>query len=189
MRLFVAVVPPEPVRRHLQQALDGLAGAAPFGSTGLRLPGADRWHVTLTFCGEVDEARRTDLEARLARAAGRHAALRLRLAGAGAFPRASRAQVLWIGADGEVDRLGRLAASTSAAARRAGVPVEGRRFRAHLTVARCRPEADLRETVAALAGYRGPDWLADELRLVRSRVGRGPVKYETIAAWPLRDGG
>lgn len=189
MRLFVAVEPPQPVRDHLQQALDGLDGAAARTLGGLRPVGSGRCHVTLTFCGDVGQRQRADLEARLARAVSRHPAPRLRLAGAGAFPQTTRAQVVWVGLDGDVQGLERIAASTCAAARRTGVPVDDRRFRAHLSIARCRPEADVRDLVAAMAGYRGPEWVADRLCLVRSRLGRGPAAYETIAAWPLQGGG
>ena len=53
----------------------------------------------------------------------------MRVAGAGAFPSAARATVLWAGIAGDRAALAALAASVSAAARRAGYPPpdEGRR--------------------------------------------------------------
>ena len=58
-------------------------------------------HLTLAFLGEVDEAVITGLAVRLERAARRHPCLSLSLAGAGAFPGATRARVLWTGIHGE----------------------------------------------------------------------------------------
>jgi 2'-5' RNA ligase len=176
VRLFVAVDPPASAVTHLRDRLE----PAP----GLRWTDPAQWHLTLTFCGEVDEETAADLTERLARAAGRHAPMELRLSGAGAFSRPARAHALWIGIAGDVDALGRLADSTSAAARRCGIPVEGRRFRAHLTIARASPPRDVRDVVASLGAYNGPSWTASELHLVRSHLG-GKTVHERIATWPL----
>jgi 2'-5' RNA ligase len=65
--------------------------------------------------------------------------------------------VLWTGVQGESRELAALAASVAAGARRAGAPPaeEGRRFRPHLTLARCREPVDVRLLVDGLSGYAG----------------------------------
>src|SRR5690606_7451066 len=101
------------------------------------------------FLGEVDEGRRAELERRLARAASRHSAQRLRIAGAGTFGSARRSRVLWAGVEplsdddeaGDPLPLRRLAESVRAGARRAGIEVDSR-FRAHLTLARAKTPVD-----------------------------------------------
>jgi 2'-5' RNA ligase len=35
-----------------------------------------------------------------------------------------------------------------------------------------------------LAGYRGPEWPVDEVRLLDSHLGAA-ARYETVAAWPI----
>src|SRR5690606_8591109 len=102
-----------------------------------RLPGAEKlrwteresWHFTLAFLGEVDEEVLPGLFERLGRAARRHAVHRVRLAGGGRF--GDRA--LWTGASGQRQALGRLAQSAAADARRVGLFVDDRPFKAHLT--------------------------------------------------------
>jgi 2'-5' RNA ligase len=89
---------------------------------------------------------------------------------------------------GGVDALRRLAGSVTAAARRSGIAVDVRPYRPHLTLARGREGADLRPAVAALAGFAGSPWAADELHLVRSRLGAGPggtAVHEIVETWPL----
>jgi RNA 2',3'-cyclic 3'-phosphodiesterase len=187
MRLFVAVMPPAPVLAELTAAVAPLKADRP----DLRWTSAQTWHLTLTFLGEVNEAVLPDLTTRLGRAAGRHRAQEVAFCGAGAFPRPSKAQVLWVGLRGDDAALGALAASVAAGARRAGAPPpdEGRRFRPHVTLARCRGPADVRPLVDALAGFAGTAWAADSVRLVRSQLGHGTPEYSELESWPLRAGG
>jgi len=120
---------------------------------------------------------------------GWHHWFRLAFAGAGAFPSAGRARVLWCGLSGDDREVASLAASVAAAARGAGatMPDEGRAFRPHLTLARCRVPADAGALVAALSGYRGPAWAADRIHLILSRPG-GQPRYTTLGRWPLSRG-
>lgn len=154
----------------------------------LRWAPPEAWHLTLAFLGEVPSAGQAVVSRRLAGPAARHAPVRLVCAGAGTFGPARAARVLWVGLDGERDRLGALARSVAAAARRAGVEVEPRPFRPHLTLARAARPLPVEDLLAALAGYAGPPWTADRLHLVRSHPPPGagrPPRYETVRTWPL----
>lgn len=179
----MAVRPPSAAVQDLDQRLSGLRAV----TKDLRWTASEQWHLTLAFLGEVDERRSAELSPRLARAAARVVELSLSLAGAGTFPRrADRARVLWVGLVGDVTGLGRLATAARAAARRSGIPVEDRRFAAHLTLARARPPGgvDLTSVVTALSAYAGPSWTATELELVCSHLGP-VVRHETVGRWPL----
>jgi 2'-5' RNA ligase len=182
MRLFVALAPPLAMLDELE------AAAAPFRAArhDLRWTSREAWHITLAFLGDVDEVAVGRLLPRLEGAAGRHGQFSLAFAGAGAFPAAVRARVLWCGLSGDQRSLASLAASVAAGARRAGAapPDEGRPFRPHLTLARCRMPADVRDIVAALGGYQGGQWTADRIHLIRSRPGGHP-RFSTIGSWPL----
>jgi RNA 2',3'-cyclic 3'-phosphodiesterase len=193
VRLFVAIVPPPPALAELSAAVDQLraeaAGPVPSGAgQQLRWTSSGQWHLTLAFLGEVEDAVLAKLRPRLERAVARHPAQRLAIAGAGAFPSPRRARVLWAGLRADNRALGALAASVAAAARRAGAPSpdEGRRFKAHLTLARCRDVADLSSLATELAGFAGQEWTADSVRLVRSYLSTGAPHYETVGEWPLR---
>src|SRR5436305_1567077 len=65
LRLFVAIDPPHDAIEHLRHRLDLVPG--------LRWTDPEQWHLTLTFCGEVDEKTAAELSLRLARAAARQA--------------------------------------------------------------------------------------------------------------------
>jgi 2'-5' RNA ligase len=111
--------------------------------------------------------------------------LSLQLSGAGRFGSRRRPSVCWAGLSGDVRELTALAARLAGAARRVGLPVEDRPFRAHLTVGRWRPghpaDGDL---PARLGDYRGPVWPVREVVLWRSHLGPEP-RYDRVAAWPV----
>ena len=183
MRLFIAITPPDAVLDELEGRLAPLRPAWP----GLRWASRETWHITLAFLGEVSETTVAALEPRLRRAAQRYPGQALSLAGAGAFPRRARAQVLWAGIRADQGSLSKLAASVAAGARRAGAPPpdEGRRFSPHLTLARSKVPADVRPLVAALDDFAGTEWTASHIHLIHSRLHDRP-RYLTTASWPLR---
>jgi 2'-5' RNA ligase len=125
-----------------------------------------------------------------AAAAGRP--VRLRLCGAGTFPPRGAPRVLWAGVAGaspaELARLGQLARAVGRAARAAGIPVERKPFRPHLTLGRWRPAdpADP-ELAGRLADYGGPPFEVAEIVLMRSHLGPDP-RHERLLAWPLAGG-
>jgi 2'-5' RNA ligase len=181
MRLFVALTPPADVVAELQAMVAALRELEP----ELRWSRPEQWHLTLAFLGEVGDESRDELARRLGRAAGRYSPLSVSFGGGGRFGH----RVLWTRVHGERDRLRRLADSVRAAARRSGLATEQRPYRPHLTLARATTAAvDLRPLVDALAPYQGSSWTADELHLVRSRLGAGPggtALHETVRSWPL----
>jgi len=179
VRLFVAVVPPDAQGTELDAAI----GAR---DEQLRWVPPQQWHLTLVFCGEVDERVVPELTERLARAARRTDAFPLSLNGGGSFPRqATRARVLWTGLHGDTATLARLAERCAAAARRSGISLEDRAFRPHLTLARARRDtADVRDYVTGLSTYAGTPWQVESIRLVHSTLG-SKVHHATLAEFPL----
>src|SRR3954468_18601242 len=132
MRLFTAVYPPPDELDRLAVALGELA-------PGLRPVSREQWHITTAFYGEVPDGLVDELTERLARGVARTSPISLSLRGAGTFPKqAAKARVLWVGLDGDVGELSRLADRCVAAGRRSGLRMEHRAFRPHLTVARAR---------------------------------------------------
>ncbi len=186
MRLFAALVPPERAVEHLDAFLEPRRGAAAY-----RWAGVEQFHVTLAFLAEVEERRLDDLVERLGRAAARRTAFETAISGGGAFPNAARARVLWAGLDldehGRTE-LDRLATGCRAAANRAGIPVDGQRFRPHVTVARLGRPQEASSFVRLLDAYAGPRWVADRLTLVESHLGEGPrgrPRYVDVAEFDL----
>jgi RNA 2',3'-cyclic 3'-phosphodiesterase len=181
VRLFVALAPSPEARSHLAEAVAPLRKH----SDVLRWTNPDVWHVTLAFLGSVEEATLPALSDRLGRVARRHPSLQLAFAGGGAFGSRRRARVLWVGVTGDQEPLRRLAQSVGAAARRAGIALENRPYRPHLTLARARTPIDVTAAVTVLEPYQGPPWIAADVVLMRSHLGR-QTRYEPLRRWGLR---
>lgn len=184
--MFAALVLPEQAVEDLDEFLEPRRAAA-----DLRWAAPEQLHVTLAFYAEVADRRVDDLVERLGRAAARRTPFEVRVAGGGAFPDVARARVLWAGLG--LDETGRteivrLATGARAAASRAGIAVDGQRFRPHVTLARLGRPAEVTRWVRLLDSYAGPAWTADRVTLVASHLGEGPrrrPRYEVLDEFPL----
>ena len=124
IRLFAAVALPPPIAEGLQPRQQGLPGA--------RWRPLDSLHVTLRFFGEVQEPVAADLDAELAKLAGRP--FELQLKAVGAFGEGGEVRAVWAGVV-ESEPLRILAGRCEAAARRAELKAEARAYRPHVTLA------------------------------------------------------
>ncbi|GAB3080900.1 RNA 2',3'-cyclic phosphodiesterase [Corynebacterium aquatimens] len=179
-RLFAALTPPDNVREHLVTALRPIRdlGTGP----QLRWTDPDNWHVTLAFYGSQpnDVGLVTDV---LAQATAFAAPLNLQLRGAGCFD----SRTLWIGVGGDAHALKNLMADCLID------PNERHRQRSHLTVARTSTRTRdawlLDDHAHALSVYQGPEFVADEVHLLESHLGKGRSggpRYEVIDTFYLR---
>jgi 2'-5' RNA ligase len=182
MRLFAALVPPPEILGELEDF------TAPFRARrpDLRWQRRDLLHLTLAFYGEVGEQTLDRLLPGLERVAADHRRHELSFGGVGAFPGgAAQARVLWTGVQGDREVLSRLATAVGTAGAEAGVPRdEHKGFRPHLTLARCRPPADIRPLIEDMAGFAGSPWTAGAVSLMRSHQ-TPQLHYETLKSWPL----
>ena len=161
MRLFVSLRPPPAALADLRARLP-------------RWPSApERWHLTLAFLGELPGPQEVHEQL----LALRDPPFDLRLEGSGTF---GRQGPVWVGVGGDVDALHDLQRAVAHAASAAGVELERKAYRPHLTVGRRGHPSP-----AALSGYRGPTWRAEEVELVRSDLGRAVV-HTVLERYPLR---
>jgi RNA 2',3'-cyclic 3'-phosphodiesterase len=184
--MFVAVVPPPAAVEHLDDFLEPRREHGSF-----RWAPPEQLHLTLAFCAAVPDLAVDDLAEGLAAAAARRRPIAARVAGGGAFPDPASARVLYAGLELSADdrtELDRLAAGARTAAARAGVEVDGQRFRPHVTVARLGRPTEVTRWLRVLDAYAGPAWTVDHVALVASYLGEGPrgrPRYETVAELPL----
>lgn len=127
MRLFVALDPPESVRREVGKISRDVRGA--------RWTPTHQIHLTLRFIGEADEERFRRIRESLF--AVRREPFPLRLQGVGRFPPRGAPRILWAGVDPE-EPVRELSEKIERALQGAGVDPESRPVSPHLTLARLR---------------------------------------------------
>jgi 2'-5' RNA ligase len=179
--MFVAVRPPPAALEELAAAVADLRSGAP---AGLRWTASDQWHLTLCFLAEVPDPVVEELTRRLTRAAAVVEPLTLQLRGGGRFGD----RVLWIGLDGDVAGLRKLATKVRYAGLGADLDVEKRRFRPHVTLARAGRPVELAPTAQRLHEFAGSPWRAASMELVHSTLGAGPggtALHRTVAEFEL----
>jgi len=178
MRVFVAVSLDDETRHRIARLVNDRVAVMP----GRAVP-PDKWHLTLRFLGEVEE----DTVDRIRHGlddADLGPGFSMAWGGLGAFPRSSRASVLWIGVVRAAEALSTLADLVDEALEGAGFDPGDRPFRPHLTIARMRPPEDVRPITR---GEPFPDvaMRVDRITLFRSRLGRGGAQYTVLDEFEL----
>lgn len=176
-RCFVAVPITASLRRDLASAVAGWRTDPKVPD--LRWTDPDGWHLTLAFLGSTDPERVPGLADALRATASSLSAFSVPAGGVGAFPRPKAASVLWYRIDDPERRLAELATRVQQAVE---LEPERRPFRGHLTVARSRDRAGV-PLDGWLPGLASPHATIPvrEVILFRSRLGRGPARYEALA--------
>ena len=176
IRVFIAAPVPEEIKTALADRLADLK------VPGKPVPPAN-WHFTLRFLGDVEEVTLERLLAALDQSdlRGRFAA---ELGHMGAFPRAPKASVLWVGLTRGAAEMSQLAALANEAAEEAGLPSEERPFQPHLTLSRIRPPEDVTDLVDGTS-YQGIEWRCQEIVVYESRLGRPHPIYEPLETFTL----
>ncbi len=187
MRVFAAIVPPEPAHADLESFVEVRREV----HSDLRWTPSHLWHVTLAFMADVAEHQVDDVVDAVAQVAVQSAPIPLRLSGAGVFPHAGEARVVWTdvrsdAADG-LARLESLALRVRRACGRVGASPAGGDYRPHLTLARSRRPFEATQWLRVMDAYAGPSWTADEVTVFVSHrgTGKGRPQYEPVAACPL----
>ena len=174
-RLFVAIVPPAPIRTALLTLMEGVEGA--------RWQDEDQLHLTLRYIGEVDRHVAEDVAQVLGTIRSGQISLSIRRMGS--FERRNSVDTLWAG----VEPLGALTALHNKichALVRCGLPPETRAYTPHITVARLgRSQAGVPAFIMRNADYDGGRFTAFEFALFESTISKTGAVYEQIAAYPL----
>ena len=177
IRLFAALSVPEDIGAALMARQTGIEGA--------RWRPLEALHVTLRFFGEIREDVARDLDAKLMGVGGRP--FEIALAGAGSFADGDDINAVWAGVT-ETPELVRLAAACEAAARRAGLPPDRRRYRPHVTLAYLRrPDpAEVAAWIQANNLLKSPPIRVESFGLYSSVQTKAGSVYELEAEYRLR---
>lgn len=152
IRSFIAIELPDEIRHALAEVQKNLR----------RDVGGIRWvepgsiHLTLKFLGDIPAEQIQPIAAAAMGVVQDEPPLGLGVSGLGAFPNPRRPRVIWVGIEGDVERLGRLQTRLEEALGPLGFPREERAFRPHLTVGRVKDPRRPPDLTRALADVTVP---------------------------------
>lgn len=176
IRLFAALSIAEPAAREMMALQKGVLGVT--------WRPREAFHLTLRFFGDISETQALDVDAELSRVRSRD--FSVQPSGVGAFWEGAEAHALWAGY-APCEALSVLAGRCEAAARRAGLKPETRKFTAHTTLAYTRHVEGLavRRWLSAHALFQAPAFPVRALHLYSSLRGREGSVYQIERTYPL----
>lgn len=155
-----------------------LSAALTEASSGDLIPGKrmhpHMWHITLRFLGECSDFQADSVVHNLSEIRDLERG-KVWCTGIAAFPRASKAGVVYVALDDSQEVLAHLAGVCDEAATDSGFEPVGRPFVPHVTLSRLRPPRDVRLLVDSFGEFRTPLGVRT-VSLMRSFGSR----YETI---------
>jgi 2'-5' RNA ligase len=185
IRAFLAIEPPENileavvrVQEKLKREIAGkLSWTSPQGN-----------HLTLKFFGNISAADVKNIGSAIKKQAANVSPLLLKVKNIGVFPDWRKPRVLWLGTEGDTERLTLLQNKLEADFETLGFPRENRPFRAHLTLARIKiPQsaAGLEEAAKKLSAFSAGEFSATELILFQSKLTPQGAIYTRLATIKL----
>ncbi len=185
IRSFLAFRLPAEIRTVVEQVHDGLKDA----SRDVKWVRPGSVHLTVAFLGSVDEEAIPALSEAVRGVCAGFAPFRLAVRGTGLFPNPRRPRVIWLGLEGDVERMGGLRDALQDVLEPFGVERERRPFRPHLTLGRFRKGGIMDDRLAeAMDGWtevESPACVLSELVLFKSDLRRGGAVHTELDRFPL----
>lgn len=143
IRTFVALELDLAARRALGSLQSKLKQE--LGVNAVRWVAPENIHITLKFLGDIVRTEIPALEQAIAETSVGVSPFELRFSGVGAFPNANRPNVIWVGAQGDLEMAAALAGKIEIACRALGYLREEHPFEPHLTLGRIKRDSGARE--------------------------------------------
>lgn len=185
IRAFLAIEPPEEIlatasrlQEKLKRELTGkVSWTRPHGN-----------HLTLKFFGDISQNDVANICNAVRQRAAAVPPILLTVREMGVFPNPQKARVLWLGTEGEVEKLAQLQKQLEDDFARIGFPQETRPFRAHLTLGRIKFPGSVQGIGKALDKYKdftAGEFRATELILFQSQLTPQGAVYTRLETIPL----
>lgn len=145
-------------------------------------------HLTLNFFGSISQQLVDSIKEVLTPALRKQSRFRLHLKGAGAFPNVKRPRVLWLGIDGEIERLREIKVLVDECLSVLPLPKEERALKPHLTLGRFRemPRGTFSLPKEVEQFLNSKAFLVKEIVFFRSDLQPEGARYTPLQLFALR---
>jgi 2'-5' RNA ligase len=184
IRSFIAIDLPEETRKALAAVQEQLKQSR----ARVRWVRVNGIHLTLKFLGNIHPDQVENIALAVAEEVRDEPPITLGATGLGAFPSRRKPRVIWIGMEGEVQRLTRIQARVENALEPLGFVREKRPFRPHLTIGRVKDRRRLQSLIDAMATLDMPQFDSfdvTEIILYKSDLRPTGAIYTKLHRMPL----
>jgi len=186
IRSFLAFEIPEEIKETVSFIYKGLKAS----SLDVRWVRQENIHLTVIFMGNINESDLGSIERAVEKTCSKYAPFRIKAKGAGVFSSLRNARVLWIGVEGDTERMSYFRDSLQKRLRPFGIKRENKRFSPHLTVGRFKKgfnQTDkLREVIDRFKDVISPEAVLNELVLFKSELRPDGAVYTKLNSWPIK---
>ena len=184
IRSFIAIDLPKATREAIAVVQEQLKRSR----AGVRWVKPGSIHLTLKFLGNILPEQVGEIVLAAAQVAKDEPPITLCAAGLGSFPSSRKPRIIWMGLQGEVERLTNIQAGLEKALEPLGFAREGRGFRPHLTIGRVKDRHRLQSLIEAMSTLELPEcnsFDANEIILYKSDLRPTGAIYTKLHRMPL----
>ncbi len=185
IRSFLAFELPVDIKKTVER----VSGEIRHSGLDVRWVKAENIHLTLVFLGNVKTEEIEGIEEQVRNVCPGYGSFDIALKGVGCFPNRRRPRVLWLGLDGDIERMSHFRDDLQRTLKAFGIKEEKRPFKPHLTLGRFRSTrkmgSRLEEILSKYAGLETPVESLNELYLFKSELKPGGAVYTKLESWPL----
>ncbi len=149
---------------------------------GVKPSPENQMHLTMKFIGDVDDRKVPRIADAVTKAVEGIPPFEISLEGAGAFPNARDARVVWVGAK-PADTLKRIADGIGE--NLSGIKFDDKPFKSHMTIGRCSAKKDVSSLVSRYKDTEFMRFECAEVLVMRSELSRSGAKHSVLARVPL----
>jgi 2'-5' RNA ligase len=185
IRSFLAFELPEEIKAIVTR----VSGEIRKSSLEVRWVRPEFIHLTVVFMGDIESEQIAPIGESVSAVCSQHSPFTISLKPMGCFPNTRNRRVIWLGIEGDLERMSRFRDDLQHALSPFGIKEEERAFRPHLTLGRFKkPSKRQTELDQLLAKYKelsSPARTLSELVLFRSDLKPGGAVYTKMVSWPL----
>jgi RNA 2',3'-cyclic 3'-phosphodiesterase len=185
IRSFLAFELPEQIKTILHRVLADMR-QAPLDIRWVRV---ENIHLTVIFTGNIEMDLLDDMSDIVKGACDWCPPLTISLKSAGVFSSRRNPRVLWIGLDGDIEKMSVFKNRLEEGLGPFGIKEEKRSFSPHLTLGRFKKGAklgvQLDDLLLKYGGLESPRVTLNELVLFKSELTPKGAKYSRLNAWPM----
>ena len=187
IRSFLAFELPPEIRKIVTRVSEVVSRS----TLNVKWVNVDNIHLTVVFMGNIKAEDLSDMGEAIGNVCSRHRPFDLSLKGMRAFPNIRRPRVLWLGLDGEIERMSSFRDDLQTGLCPFGIKEEKRTFKPHLTIGRFRKagraDSQLDEIMRGYRDISSSVCQIDELIMFKSELKRSGAEYTKLESWPLSE--